>query len=183
MYGATINEDESRLAILLEYAPGKDLEFLLLPKNMVKFELNDAMHWTRQVAKALSYIHSLKTPLVHRDLKPENVFMKIKDGEVIALLGDFGLAKPLDGPGETTTGQMAGTVTFMAPEVFTPEPYGKNVDVFSLGCTVNALVARKLPSKRQSDYIIDRRNEVIDEVEQAELDPAQGWHVGSGRIE
>ena len=65
---------------------------------------------------------------IHRDIKPDNIFVS-KYGDY--KLGDFGIARQIE---RTSSGlSKKGTYTYMAPEVFTGQEYGANVDMYSLG--------------------------------------------------
>ena len=58
-------------------------------------------------------------------------------------LVDFGLSKIL-GPTETSTDPF-GTLSYVAPEVLLQKPYGKNVDLWSLGVIIYILLSGMLP--------------------------------------
>lgn len=58
-------------------------------------------------------------------------------------LVDFGLSKMI-GPSETTTDPF-GTLSYVAPEVLMQRPYGKNVDLWSLGVIIYVLLSGMLP--------------------------------------
>ena len=66
-----------------------------------------------ELAEALAYAHG--QGVIHRDLKPANVMLTVDDAAVVL---DFGLAKDLDARtgALTRTGEMLGTLSFMAPE-------------------------------------------------------------------
>ncbi|WP_255953120.1 serine/threonine-protein kinase [Streptomyces odontomachi] len=86
--------------------------------------------WTlgRGLAEALRDIH--RAGLVHRDLKPSNVLLTDDGPRVI----DFGIARMLAAEPLTRTGNILGTVSFMAPEqLSTPREVGPAADVFALG--------------------------------------------------
>lgn len=68
-----------------------------------------------------------KNGIIHRDVKPQNILIS-KHGAYN--LGDFGTARSLD---HTTQATYAGTLSYMAPEVYKHEKYGKTVDIYSLG--------------------------------------------------
>lgn len=70
------------------------------------------------VAKAIAKAH--EADIIHRDLKPDNVFLVHNEGDEIAKVLDFGVAKveatQLDGSGHTRTGSLLGTPYYMSPE-------------------------------------------------------------------
>jgi len=88
-----------------------------------------------QVAEALRHAHSLG--VVHRDIKPSNLLL---DGRGTVYVADFGLAKVVDdGHALTRSGDIIGTVRYMAPERFAGHSDSRG-DVYSLGVTLYELV-------------------------------------------
>jgi eukaryotic-like serine/threonine-protein kinase len=90
-------------------------------------------HIGRQVAAGLAYAHA--RGIVHRDIKPSNLLL---DTEGVVWITDFGLAKASDN-GLTQTGDILGTVRYMAPERFRGEGDGR-ADVYALGLTLYELL-------------------------------------------
>jgi serine/threonine protein kinase len=87
-----------------------------------------------QVAEALAYAH--EQGIVHRDIKPSNLLL---DTHGTVWITDFGLAKA-EGTGElTSTGDLLGTMRYMAPERFQGQADPRS-DIFSLGLTLYELV-------------------------------------------
>jgi serine/threonine protein kinase/WD40 repeat protein/tetratricopeptide (TPR) repeat protein len=92
-----------------------------------------------QVAEALAYAH--RQHVLHRDIKPSNLLL---DGQGIVWITDFGLAKDV-GPGSdsggdlTHTGDIVGTVRFMAPERFDGHSLPQS-DIYGLGLTLYELL-------------------------------------------
>ena len=80
------------------------------------------------LADGLAYAHG--QGIVHRDVKPSNILMG-SDGN--ARLGDFGIARLLDGSTLTVTGTTLGTAAYMAPEQIEDHQVGAAADVWSLG--------------------------------------------------
>ncbi len=93
----------------------------------------------RQVATALSAAHD--SGLIHRDVKPANILLT---PEGLAKLADFGLVRRID-EAEVLGGSLAGTPTFMAPELFAGEEPGPQTDLYALGVTFYYLLTARLP--------------------------------------
>jgi hypothetical protein len=86
--------------------------------------------YVKQVAAALQYAHTLK--VIHRDVKPENMLVGASQ-EV--LLSDFGISLFTPSPEQLSTQNMAGTLSYMAPEQIRGKP-GFASDQYSLGIVV-----------------------------------------------
>jgi serine/threonine protein kinase len=87
-----------------------------------------------QVADALTYAH--QQGVLHRDIKPSNLLLDVA-GHV--WVTDFGLAKLEGSEGPTRTGDIVGTVRYMAPERFDGWS-DRRSDVYSLGATLYELL-------------------------------------------
>ncbi|MDG3004240.1 WD40 repeat domain-containing serine/threonine protein kinase [Paludisphaera mucosa] len=87
----------------------------------------------RQAAQGLAYAHA--RGIVHRDVKPSNLLL---DTAGIVWITDFGLAKT-DDDGLTATGDVLGTIRYMAPERFRGEGDAR-ADVYALGLTLYELL-------------------------------------------
>jgi serine/threonine protein kinase len=81
-----------------------------------------------QVAEALAHAH--RTGVVHRDVKPSNILF---DEAGRARLADFGIARLAGTPSLTGTGQMVGSVPYLAPEQVEGAPVGPPADIYALG--------------------------------------------------
>jgi serine/threonine protein kinase len=91
-----------------------------------------------QVADGLDAVHA--AGLVHRDVKPANVLVGEPgpgDDGSTAYLTDFGLAKiAASTSGLTATGEVIGTVDYMAPEQIEGRRVDARTDVYALGCVL-----------------------------------------------
>jgi serine/threonine protein kinase len=89
----------------------------------------------QQVAAALAFAHSKK--ILHRDVKTSNLLLD-RQGDV--WIADFGLASAFEGDdGLTETGDLMGTLRFMAPERFAGISDERG-DVYALGVTLYELL-------------------------------------------
>eukprot|EP00899_Mesostigma_viride_P000961 jgi/Mesvir1/10866/Mv14208-RA.1 len=119
--------EQGDLATLMEslYTKGS-----VLPEGQI-------LEWFAQLVLALEYIH--RRGVLHRDIKSENVFLKSMDGvgggNPVAALGDFGIARELQGPSALAS-TFVGTPYYMSPELFRGEPYNHKSDVWALGCVL-----------------------------------------------
>jgi serine/threonine protein kinase len=88
-----------------------------------------------QVAEALEYANRQGT--LHRDIKPSNLLL---DNHGNVWVADFGLAKTAGAADLTHSGDILGTIRYMAPERFQGKCDARS-DVYSLGLTLYELVA------------------------------------------
>src|SRR5262249_19303200 len=105
-----------------------------------------------EVADALDHAH--KNGVVHRDVKPANLLLA-PEGRLS--INDFGLARLLEQPGMTTTGEFVGTPAYMSPEQITAGriPIDHRTDIYSLGATLYELLTLQPPFKGE------RRDQVL----------------------
>ena len=89
------------------------------------------------VANAVDYAH--RQGILHRDLKPANLILD-RDGTI--WVADFGLARQADLEGVTQTGEIVGTLRYMAPEQLRGEA-DVRTDLYALGLTLYELLALK----------------------------------------
>ncbi|HEX6573751.1 MAG TPA: protein kinase [Gemmatimonadaceae bacterium] len=127
---------EGFLYYVMPYVEGESLRQSL--DRLGSIPVEDAVAYVQDMAAALDYAH--RQGIVHRDIKPENVMVH----EGIAMLMDFGIAKPLDkdASGLTMTGMVIGTPAYMSPEqaVGSSDIDGRS-DQYSLACMLVEMVA------------------------------------------
>src|SRR5262249_5561142 len=82
---------------------------------------------------ALSHAHG--RGVIHRDVKPGNVMVPDdpRDGDGIAKLTDFGIARMIGDEALTATGDVVGTLAYMAPEQADGGEVGQEADLYALG--------------------------------------------------
>ncbi len=104
------------------------------------------------VADALEHAHGQGT--LHRDIKPANLLL---DDKQHVWVTDFGLAKALQQEGLTHSGDVLGTLQYMAPEQFAGQ-YDARSEVYALGVTLHELIALR-PA-----FAAATRSELIDHI-------------------
>ncbi|MEM6471162.1 MAG: serine/threonine-protein kinase, partial [Planctomycetota bacterium] len=90
-----------------------------------------------QVADALQYAH--QQGVHHRDIKPANLIL---DRSGCLWIADFGLSKSVESEQVTQTGDILGTIRYMAPEQFQGEADPRS-DIYSLGLTLYEMLTSR----------------------------------------
>jgi serine/threonine protein kinase len=127
--------------IVMELLGGTDLDGRLLAGGM---STREKLSVAVQIAEALAFAHG--RGVVHRDLKPSNVRI-LPDGTV--KLMDFGLAY-VPASTLTRTGELFGTVAFLAPEQLRGSKGDPRSDIFSLGVLMFEMFEGRLPFEGDS---------------------------------
>jgi serine/threonine protein kinase len=141
-------EPRGRPALIMEYIEGGTLaDTADDPETAVEAEALAA-----QILGALGHIHA--AGIVHRDVKPANVLVG-RDGR--AMLTDFGIAQPEDAPRMTKTGQVIGTLAYMAPEVQRGERATPQSDLYSAGVLLRDHLSDDAPAGLRR--LVDRLTE------------------------
>jgi len=95
------------------------------------------------VARALHTAHALG--IVHRDIKPANIFCVSPELGGGVRLMDFGLVKIAGAEQLTQAGMVAGSPSYIAPEVWRTEDIDPRADIYSLGVVVFRCLAGRAP--------------------------------------
>ncbi|CAL1294923.1 unnamed protein product [Larinioides sclopetarius] len=127
--------DDSRVYLVLEYAPGGELYKVL--QQVKRFDEKTAASYVAKVGSALKYCHSKK--VIHRDIKPENLLLG-KDGEL--KIADFGWSVHAPSSRRTT---LCGTLDYLAPEMIENKTYDEKVDLWCLGILCYEFLVGKPP--------------------------------------
>jgi serine/threonine-protein kinase len=99
-----------------------------------------------QVASALDHAHA--QGVVHRDIKPANVILEAGGR---ARLADFGIARTIEDPATITdSGELVGTITYLAPEILSGQPATPVSDVYSLAAVTYELLAGRPPFQAET---------------------------------
>jgi YVTN family beta-propeller protein len=145
-------ETDGVLWIAMRYVAGIDLAALL--ERDGPLAPDQALALGGQVAGALDAAHA--SGLVHRDVKPANVLLAMEEGAVThAYLADFGLTRRVGGArGLTVSGQVLGTIDYVAPEQAEGGPVDGRADQYSLGCMLYECLTGVVPFRRDTELAV-----------------------------
>jgi serine/threonine-protein kinase len=136
-----VGEHEGKPYFSLEFCGGGSLEKKL---GSTPLPPKKAASLVETLARAMQAAHEEK--VIHRDLKPANVLLA-EDGT--PKITDFGLAKKLDEAGQTRSGAILGTPSYMAPEQAGGKSgaIGPFADVYALGAILYECLTGRPPFK------------------------------------
>lgn len=145
-----VTEHEGRPVIVMELVDGPSLDDVLRERGGVTPA--EAAQIGLKVVDALGAAH--RAGVLHRDVKPGNILLE-RGGRVV--LTDFGIAameEPADGNSThlTRSGELVGSLDYLAPERARGEQPGPPSDLWSLGATLYAAVEGISPFRRTSTW-------------------------------
>ena len=142
------------LFIAMRYVGGQDVHSLL--NRAGPLPPARAAGIVAQVASALDAAHACG--LVHRDVKPANMLLGglAEDGsEDHTYLSDFGISKTSQATTNLTlTGQVLGTLNYLAPEQIEGRPVDGRADAYSLACAAFEMLAGAPPFRRDQSLAV-----------------------------
>lgn len=140
-------EEEGTAYLVMELVPGEALSSILEREKVLP--VGTVLSIVSQTASALHAAH--QAGLVHRDVKPGNLLIT-PDGTV--KITDFGIARLADQVPLTATGQVMGTVQYLAPEQAGGKLASAATDIYSLGIVAYEALAGRRPFKGESQVAI-----------------------------
>jgi Protein kinase domain len=147
-------EAEGVLFIAMRYVAGQDVHRLLMQAGPLPAPR--AIGLVSQVASALDAAHALG--LVHRDVKPANMLLgrRAEDGGTDHVyLSDFGISKQAHATSSLTmTGQVLGTLNYLAPEQIDGRQVDGRADAYSLACAAFEMLAGAPPFRRDQNMAV-----------------------------
>ncbi len=145
VYGFGTDEENGFVYMAMELLEGETLSVTL---NEVE-AFGDQMSAYRvlevldPVARALHTAHS--KGIIHRDVKPSNIILLYPEAGGGTRLMDFGLAKIHGSMQLTQAGMVAGSPSYISPEVWRAKPFDHRIDVYSFAAVIYRTLAGRAP--------------------------------------
>ena len=124
--------------LVMELIDGTNLRELLNAQGA--FTIPQALRYTTDILEALRAAHRMG--VIHRDIKPENILVPT-DGP--AKVADFGLARAVSEGSMFTTGNMLGTVAYIAPKIALTTEADARSDLYSVGIMLYEMLTGAVP--------------------------------------
>jgi serine/threonine-protein kinase len=145
VYGFGTDERNSFVYMVMELLHGETLsqhltELETFDDRMSAFRVLELLD---PVARALHTAHT--KGIIHRDVKPSNIIVLYEESGGGTRLMDFGLAKVHGSMQLTQAGMVAGSPSYIAPEVWRAKPFDHRVDVYSFAAVIFRSLAARPP--------------------------------------
>ncbi|MBS0351027.1 MAG: protein kinase [Proteobacteria bacterium] len=142
---------EPNYGLVMEFCAGGTLA-QPLKKSDAPIDFAQQLQWGMEISYGLHALHSVR--IFHRDLKGDNILLSETRQ---AKIGDFGLAQ-IKSASATQSKQIehsaAGTIPWMAPELFEKKPHTAAADMYSLGMVLWEIISRKTPFQGVMPFVI-----------------------------
>lgn len=132
-------EDNGTYYIVMQFIDGPNLKQILARQGLMSAE--QTVNIATQVLQALKVAHA--NGIIHRDVKPQNVLIEPQDN--LVKLTDFGVARALNGSGQTSAGLAIGTAYYMAPEQVRGGQVSPATDLYAVGIMLYEMLSGRLP--------------------------------------
>ena len=141
-----LGSEDGRALLVSEFVDGATLAELAASGDLSDRE---TAAFGADVCDALGHAHA--RGVIHRDVKPQNVVVQVDAGAGRrAKLMDFGIASLAGATALTATGEVVGTLAYMAPEQAEGELVAETADVYSLALSLYECWAGVNPVAGQS---------------------------------
>lgn len=145
VYGFGTDDDNGLVYMAMELLEGETLsqhlgELESFGDRMSPFRVLEALD---PVARALHTAHT--KGIIHRDVKPSNIILLYPEKGGGTRLMDFGLAKIHGSMQLTQAGMVAGSPSYISPEVWRARPFDHRIDVYSFAAVIYRALAGRPP--------------------------------------
>ncbi len=141
--------------LAMELLPGPTLAERIRRQGALPY--SETIGYGIQVASALK--HATIFDLIHADIKPANLILA---GEGRVKISDFGLARVQNTDGTKEGGSIAGTPSYVAPEILRGGAYSIQTDMYALGVTLFEMVFGRLPVQIQGESLQAKLESLLD---------------------
>ena len=166
-------ESEPTTNIVMELCESNLLE-LLQRQRGCPMNPKTVLELMRQLKNGLQILR--KESIIHRDLKPANLLLTCISPIGQLKIADFGCSREL--AAGNFAGTYAGTVDYMAPELFEEEKHDERVDLWSVGCIMAEMLSGVHPFRAQGRLAVHRS--LIKERTSPVFEVPPGWSVAAG---
>jgi uncharacterized RDD family membrane protein YckC len=139
----------------MELLPGPTLAERIKRQGAIPYP--EAIEYGIQVASALK--HATIFDLIHADIKPANLILA---GEGRVKISDFGLARTRERQGNQESNSLAGTPSYVAPELLRGGSYSIQSDMYAVGVTLFEMVFARLPVELKGESLQAKLESLLD---------------------
>ena len=132
---------DGTLYLATQYVTGGDLREYLRQRGALPAAV--ALTIFAQLLEGLRDAHA--QGIIHRDIKPGNILLRGDRVDPYVYLADFGIAQSDTESGQTRTGVVAGSLSYLAPERQVGLPATVQSDLYAAGCVLWAMLTGTTP--------------------------------------